>query len=129
MRKWLAMRRRSTSSSTPSTNIGWRIALAWAKAWDPANDGARRSGAASDADYRFAVLQAQLHRRMLAAAVEALDLLKFVRYVRPPERLVPRRTATTRASARVMRATLGTGLARRPFAPGLTTEGCGKSLR
>ena len=64
----------------PDTNIGWRIALAWSKAWDPTND-TGEGDPANDADYRFAVLQSQLHRRMLAPAVEALDLLKFVRFL------------------------------------------------
>jgi len=92
----------------PDANIGWRIASAWSKAWDPAND-AGESGPANDADYRFAVLQSQLHRRMLAPAVEALDLLKFVRFLghlsawyldAPPDPRV----------GRAMRATLTAGL-------------------
>lgn len=64
----------------PEQNLGWRIALAWAKAWDAANDGAP-DPAADDADYRHVVLQAQLHRRNLAVALKDLDLLKYVRYL------------------------------------------------
>lgn len=64
----------------PEHNIGWRIALAWVKAWNPANDGAA-DPAPDDAAYRHIVLQAQLHRRNLAVALEDLDLLKYVRYL------------------------------------------------
>ena len=64
----------------PEHNTGWRLALAWAKAWDPANDGPA-DPAPEDSDYRHIVLQAQLHRRNLAVALEGLDLLKYVRYV------------------------------------------------
>jgi len=64
----------------PDHNVGWRIAQAWAKAWEPGNDGAP-DPAPDDAAYRHIVLQAQLHRRNLAVALEDLDLLKYVRYV------------------------------------------------
>jgi len=124
----------------PDTNVGWRIALAWSKAWDPANDagaageveaeagenagegaksgegapggdgpGSRGTGNATGGAYRFAVLQSQLHRRMLAPAVNALDFVKFVRFLghlsawyldAPPDPRV----------GRAMRATLGAGL-------------------
>jgi arginyl-tRNA synthetase len=64
----------------PEHNTGWRIALAWAKAWEAANDGAP-DPAPEDPAYRHIVLQAQIHRRNLAVALEDLDLLKYVRYV------------------------------------------------
>jgi len=64
----------------PDHNLGWRIALAWAKAWEAANDGAPEP-APGDQAYRHIVLQAQVHRRNLAVALEDLDLLKYVRYV------------------------------------------------
>jgi hypothetical protein len=64
----------------PDHNTGWRIALAWAKTWDAANDGAP-DPAPDDPAYRHIVLQAQVHRRNLAVALEDLDLLKYVRYV------------------------------------------------
>jgi len=64
----------------PDHNLGWRIALAWAKAWEAANDGAP-DPAPEDPAYRHIVLQAQIHRRNLAVALEDLDLLKYVRYV------------------------------------------------
>jgi len=64
----------------PDHNVGWRMARAWAKAWEGANDGAP-DPAPRDPAYRHIVLQAQLHRRNLAVALEDLDLLKYVRYV------------------------------------------------
>jgi len=64
----------------PEHNTGWRIALAWAKAWEARNDGAP-DPTPEDAGYRHIVLQAQIHRRNLAVALEDLDLLKYVRYV------------------------------------------------
>jgi arginyl-tRNA synthetase len=64
----------------PDHNLGWRIALAWAKAWEAANDGAP-DPMPDDAAYRHIVLQAQLHRRNLVVALEDLDLLKYLRYL------------------------------------------------
>jgi arginyl-tRNA synthetase len=64
----------------PEHNTGWRMALAWAKAWEAGNDGAP-DPAPEDTAYRHIVLQAQIHRRNLAVALEDLDLLKYVRYV------------------------------------------------
>ncbi|HEX4804783.1 MAG TPA: hypothetical protein VFU94_02685, partial [Conexibacter sp.] len=64
----------------PDHNTGWRIALAWAKAWEAADDGAP-DPAPQDPAYRHIVLQSQVHRRNLAVALEDLDLLKYVRYV------------------------------------------------
>ncbi|HWO15494.1 MAG TPA: hypothetical protein VNM89_02130, partial [Solirubrobacterales bacterium] len=92
----------------PDINIGWRIALAWSKAWDPAND-AGENTPEGDADYRFAVLQSQLHRRMLAPAVEALDLLKFVRFLGHLSTWYLDASADPRVG-RAMRATLAAGM-------------------
>lgn len=92
----------------PDANIGWRIALAWSKAWDLAND-AGESDPANDADYRFAVLQSQLHRRMLAPAVQALDLLKFVRFLGHLSAWYLAAPTDPRVG-RAMRATLAAGL-------------------
>jgi hypothetical protein len=64
----------------PERNTGWRVARAWAKAWDAANDGPA-DPAPDDDGYRHIVLQSQLHRRNLAVALEDLDLLKYVRYL------------------------------------------------
>jgi arginyl-tRNA synthetase len=94
----------------PDANTGWRIALAWSKAWDPANDAGAAGQAPHDDDaYRFAVLQSQLHRRMLAPAVEALDLLKFVRFLGHLSGWYLDAPADPRVG-RVMRATLAAGL-------------------
>jgi len=92
----------------PDQNTGWRIALAWAKAWDPANDGAA-DPAPDDEDYRHIVLQAQLHRRNLAVALENLDLLKYVRYVGHLSEWYLAGEYAPRVS-RVMRAILASGL-------------------
>jgi arginyl-tRNA synthetase len=92
----------------PDTNIGWRVALAWSKAWDPVND-TGEGDPENDADYRFAVLQSQLHRRMLAPAVEALDLLKFVRFLGHLSAWYLDAPADPRVG-RAMRATLGAGM-------------------
>ena len=92
----------------PEHNTGWRIALAWARAWDPAADGPA-DPAPEDADYRHIVLQAHLHSRNLAVALDGLDLLKYVRYV---GHLSEWYLAADRAPrvGRVMRAILVSGL-------------------
>jgi hypothetical protein len=64
----------------PDHNTGWRLARAWAKAWEAGNDGPP-DPAPEDPAYRHIVLQSQVHRRNLAVALEDLDLLKYVRYV------------------------------------------------
>ncbi|HMJ02236.1 MAG TPA: arginine--tRNA ligase [Conexibacter sp.] len=92
----------------PERNTGWRIALAWAKAWDPANDGAP-DPAPDDADYRHIVLQAQIHRRNLAVALDGLDLLKYVRYAGHLSEWYLAGTYAPRVG-RVMRAILLSGL-------------------
>jgi hypothetical protein len=95
----------------PEHNTGWRIALAWAKAWDPHNDGAP-DPAPDDPDYRHIVLQSQLHRRNLAVALEGLDLLKYVRYAGHLSEwyLAGASGASTPRVGRVMRAILASGL-------------------
>ncbi|ADB49437.1 arginine--tRNA ligase domain-containing protein [Conexibacter woesei] len=92
----------------PEANTGWRVALAWAKAWDPANDGPA-DPAPGDSDYRHIVLQSQLHRRNLAVALDGLDLLKYVRYVGHLSEWYLARDADPRVG-RVMRAILSSGL-------------------
>lgn len=89
-------------------NAGWRMALAWAKAWEPAGDGAP-DPAPDDPAYRHVVLQAQLHRRNLAVALEDLDLLKYVRYVGHLSGWYLEREREPRVT-RVMRALLAEGL-------------------
>jgi len=94
----------------PEANTGWKIALAWAKAWDPANDGSP-DPAPEDSDYRHIVLQSQLHRRNLAVALDGdLDLLKYVRYVRHLSDWYLEREGADPRIGRVMRAILASGL-------------------
>lgn len=92
----------------PEHNSAWRIAQAWCKAWDPANDGAA-DPAPQDSDYRHAVLQSQVHRRNLAVALEAFDLLKYYRYVAHLSEWYLERDSDPRVG-RVMRAILSSGL-------------------
>jgi arginyl-tRNA synthetase len=61
-------------------NVGWWLAQAWARANDPALDGAPEPDPA-DGDYRFAVMQSQIHRRLLARSLEKLDLLDPLRFL------------------------------------------------
>ncbi|HEY4279384.1 MAG TPA: arginine--tRNA ligase [Conexibacter sp.] len=92
----------------PEHNTGWRIALAWSKAWDPANDGPA-DPAPQDPDYRHIVLQAQVHRRNLVVALEGMDLLKYYRYLAHLSEWYLEREASPRVG-RVMRAILVSGL-------------------
>ena len=92
----------------PDHNTGWRMALAWAKAWEVANEGAA-DPAPEDPDYRHIVLQSQVHRRNLAVALEDLDLLKYVRYVGHLSGWYLERERDARVG-RVMRAILVCGL-------------------
>jgi len=61
-------------------NVGWRIAQAWAAANDPALDGAPDPDPA-DPGYRFFAMQSQLHRRLLARAIDQLDAMLVLRYL------------------------------------------------
>lgn len=89
-------------------NSAWRIALAWAKAWEARNDGAA-DPAPDDSDYRHIVLQSQIHRRNLAVALESLDLLKYYRYLAHLSEWYLDRDGDPRVG-RVMRAILVSGL-------------------
>jgi arginyl-tRNA synthetase len=60
-----------------SENVGWRIAQAWARA----NRVAAGAGPAGGDGYRFFVMQSQLHRRLLARAIEQLDPMLVLRYL------------------------------------------------
>ena len=57
---------------------GWTLAQARARAGRPGSTDAAPVG---DPDYRFAVVQSQLHRRHLRLTVERLDALPLARYV------------------------------------------------
>jgi len=52
-------------------SLGWNLACAQAQT----------GGAGEDPDYRFAVVQSQMHRRHLRSSVEGLDVLPLARYV------------------------------------------------
>ncbi len=54
-------------------NAGWKLARAWARAWDPRFDGAPRP-APDDAGYRSLVLRSQLQRRLAERSLRALDV-------------------------------------------------------
>jgi hypothetical protein len=71
----------NVSQIVDDSNIGWKIARAWATACDHAHDGAAQPEA-DHPDYRHLVLQTQLHRRNLKVALENdNDLVKYVRYL------------------------------------------------
>jgi hypothetical protein len=74
-------------------SLGWDLALAEAH---PASGPALGAEAARDPDYRFAVVQSEMYRRHLGAAVESFDVLPLARFLshfgrwyregeRPPE--------------------------------------------
>src|SRR5205085_8183337 len=74
-------------------SLGWDLALAEAH---PATAPALGDEAARDPDYRFAVVQSEMYRRHLGAAVESFDVLPLARFLshfgrwyreaeRPPE--------------------------------------------
>jgi hypothetical protein len=60
-------------------NPGWAMAQAWVKAWDQAHDGAPDPEPA-DRDYRFLLVQSQLHRRFAARSIEAIDPFDLIRF-------------------------------------------------
>ena len=92
----------------PRGNVGWPLAQAWARAWDPRHDGAPDPEPA-DADYRFLLVQSQRHRRLLAKQAQKLDLLPFVRFHYHLSRWYGG-VQTTPRLARAMRSVLGCGL-------------------
>jgi arginyl-tRNA synthetase len=61
----------------PSANTGWTLARAWARAWDPANDGGPLP-LPDEERHRSLVAQSQL-RPLLNRAVKSLDVLELVR--------------------------------------------------
>jgi arginyl-tRNA synthetase len=62
------------------TSAGWRLAQAWARAWDPANDGPP-DPAPEDPGYRYLVMRTQFYRRLLADTVERNDVFTLLRYL------------------------------------------------
>ncbi len=89
-------------------NVGWSLAQAWARAWDPRHDG-EPDPEPEDGDYRFLLVQSQRHRRLLAKQVEELDLLPFARFHYHLSRWYAG-VQTTPRLARAMRSVLGCGL-------------------
>lgn len=105
------------------SSVGWAMAQAWARAWDPRHDGPP-DPEPDDRDYRFALVQSQRHRRLLGKCVEELDLLPFARFHYHLARWYAGVQATPRL-ARAMRAVLGCGLG----ALGLAGAGAGAGDR
>lgn len=62
------------------TNSGWRLARAWARAWSSDADGAADPDP-TDLDYRYLVMQSQLHRGQVRAVTDKLDTYILVRYL------------------------------------------------
>ena len=54
-------------------NVGWTLARAWARAWDPRFDG-DPSPRPDDDGYRSLVLRSQLHRRLAERSLRDLDV-------------------------------------------------------
>ncbi len=59
--------------------VGWELARAAVSAWDPRHDGPP-DPAPEDPEYRHAVMQSEVHRRLLARAVEQLDVYELARF-------------------------------------------------
>jgi hypothetical protein len=59
--------------------VGWELARAAVSAWDPRHDGPP-DPAPEDAEYRHVVMQSEVHRRLLARAVEQLDVYELARF-------------------------------------------------
>jgi hypothetical protein len=91
-----------------SGGVGWELASAAVQAWDPRHDGPP-DPAPEDAEYRHTVMQSQVHRRLLARAVEQLDVYELARFYGHLSRrhLTAEMDART---ARTMRTLLATGI-------------------
>jgi arginyl-tRNA synthetase len=59
--------------------VGWELARATVEVWRPRHDG-RPDPAPEDPRYRQTVLQSQVHRRLLARAIEQLDVYELARF-------------------------------------------------
>lgn len=93
----------------PDANGAWAMALAHADACGPSHDGDPDPDV-EDPRYRSLLVQSQLHRRLLAVALERLDPLALARF---HGHLAQSHLAATPAPrvARAMRGVLGAGLA------------------
>lgn len=99
-------------------NPGWAIACAAAAAWGPENDGSP-DPFAEDPDYRFLVVQSQVHRQLLRRACAELDPSYVARFLGHLSRWFLNSRGTPRI-ARAMRSILEVGL---------TALGLGRSVR
>ncbi|MFI5005174.1 MAG: arginine--tRNA ligase [Solirubrobacterales bacterium] len=88
--------------------IGWELARAAVHAWSPRHDGPP-DPAPEDGRYRLTVLQSQVHRQLLARAVERLDVYELARFYGHLSRRYLAVDADARV-ARAMRTLLAAGL-------------------
>jgi tRNA synthetases class I (R) len=88
--------------------VGWELARAVVSAWDPRHDGPP-DPAPEDAEYRHAVMQSEVHRRLLARAVEQLDVYELARFYGHLSRRHLASDADAR-TARAMRTLLAAGI-------------------
>ncbi len=79
--------------------VGWELAHAVVSVWDPRHDGPP-DPAPEDGEYRHAVMQSEVHRRLLARAVGQLDVYELARFYGH----LGRRHLTSDANARTARA-------------------------
>jgi hypothetical protein len=101
-------------------NPGWAMAQAWVKAWDPRFDGAA-DPAPDDVDYRFLLVQSQLHRRFAARSIEAIDPFDLIRFHGHLAQWFLAAEDSPRL-ARAMRTVLAAGLDALALDPGATAE-------
>ncbi len=88
--------------------VGWELARAAVSAWDPRHDGPP-DPAPEHAGYRHTVMQSAVHRRLLARAVEQLDVYELARFYGHLSRRYLAAAADAR-TARVMRTLLTAGM-------------------
>jgi arginyl-tRNA synthetase len=90
--------------------VGWELARAAVSAWDPRHDGPP-DPAPEDAEYRHAVMQSQVHRRLLARAVEQLDVYELARfYGHLSRRYLASESDADARTARAMRTVVAAGI-------------------
>jgi arginyl-tRNA synthetase len=87
--------------------VGWELARAAVSAWNPRHDGPP-DPAPEDPEYRRTVMQSQVYRRLLARAVEQLDVYELARFYGHLSRRHLAIEADAR-TARAMRALLTAG--------------------
>jgi arginyl-tRNA synthetase len=104
------------------TGPGWRLARAFARAWDPAYDG-RSDPDVEDPSYRFLVVRSSLHRRLVASCIAQERVLPLMRFHVDLARWFLETPPTPRL-ARAMRSVLGEGL----LALGLQPVGSHRAL-